>query len=180
MTDSGLPNGSDPKSTDPRTVAVEQLGDVLKNIVGNLRDHPVFSFGIGAMLLTILAFGALLFKSDILDRAPAAQWFPVILLAFGVLLAGVEVWAGLRRQRPPPEPSRRFQTCGRIIHQAPGGSVARVGAMSNHESWVTDHAHQANVSLAVDEPSTNENANTPMRPHRIRVFAPIRGWRLWS
>jgi len=28
------------KHTDPRTVAIEQIADVLKGIVGNLKDHP--------------------------------------------------------------------------------------------------------------------------------------------
>jgi len=112
MADPNPAPDSPPKITDPQTVAIEQVGDVLKNIVGNLNGHPIFVFGIGAMLLAVLAFGALLFKPDVLDRAPVFQWFPAILLGFGLLLVGIEVWAGLRRQRlqakpgtPPPPPT---------------------------------------------------------------------------
>jgi hypothetical protein len=90
-------------TTDPQTVAVEQVGDVLKNIVGNLKDHPIFVFGIGVMFLAFLAFGALLVKPDVLERSSVFQWFPVFLLIFGLLLVGDEVWAGLRRQRPRGE-----------------------------------------------------------------------------
>ena len=104
MTNPNPTPNSPQRPTDPQTVAIEQVGDVLKNIAGNLKDHPTFSFGLGAMLLAILAFGFLILKPDALDRAPAFQWFPVILLGFGLLLVVFEVWVELRRQQPQTEP----------------------------------------------------------------------------
>jgi len=63
---------------------IKQAGKILIEIVKNLKNHPLFLFGIASMLLSIISFVAIILKP--INIPQGLTWFPYVLLIFGLLI----------------------------------------------------------------------------------------------
>ena len=60
----------------------KQIGQTLRDIIAQLKEHPISLFGIAVMLLAIVALVVLAIVPDI----PQLKWFPYALLVFGLFM----------------------------------------------------------------------------------------------
>ncbi len=63
---------------------IKQAGKILSEIVSNLKDYPVFLFGIASMLIAIISIWVIAFASVPLPEF--LTWFPYALLLFGIVV----------------------------------------------------------------------------------------------
>jgi len=63
---------------------IKQVGKILSEIVSNLKDYPVFLFGIASMLIAIISIWVIAFASVPIPEFLA--WFPYALLIFGIVI----------------------------------------------------------------------------------------------
>lgn len=67
-----------------KSEGIKQLGKLLSEIISNLKDYPVFLFGIASMLMAIVSIWIIAFASISLPES--LNWFPYALLLFGILV----------------------------------------------------------------------------------------------
>jgi hypothetical protein len=82
-----MKKSSPPDNSEPKTEAIRETGQTLRDIVAQLSGHPIFLFGIASMILAIIGFTLTSFAPDI----ALLSWFPYALLIFGLILVFVAV-----------------------------------------------------------------------------------------
>lgn len=135
---------------------LKQIGQSLQSIIAKLGTHPIFLFGIAAMLLAIVGFLSSAFLPD--DTSGLKWWFPYALLAFGIAAIIIATYQTTKSEDSITDfatvhHSKQFKPLKKIVFEYSDSPVLhgwKLGDIENDQDVSIEHAKDGFIGKVVE------------------------------